>query len=67
MKVKALVTVTVTIALDDTWGEYCQLDQVFRQAGEKARGIITQHLAAIKNVEVHREPKVEAVLTDNSA
>ena len=65
MKVKAIVTVSVSIALDDNWDKKCQLDQVFNQAADKARDIIFQHLATVKNVKVHIDPKVEAVLTEN--
>lgn len=65
MRVKAIVTVSVTIVLPDDWADECQINQVFDQAGSKARNILANHLTNVRNITIHKEPKVEAILTEN--
>ena len=64
MKVKAIVTVSVTVALPDNWGVECQLNQVFDQAANKARNIVTQHMATVPNSTIHKEVQVKTVITE---
>jgi len=63
MKAKAIVTVSVTVVLPDNWTKECPMNQVFDQATAKAINIVSQHLATVPNLTIHREAKVEIIIT----
>lgn len=63
----ARVTLTVEIAVTDTWGEDCKLDQVYRQAAQSAVGEVRNGLARALDcgrARIIGEVKAVAILAD---
>lgn len=62
--VHAHVTLTVEVAVRDSWGEDCSISQVHRQASESAMGHLSKCLTDCKAVRIVGEAKVTAVIVE---
>lgn len=69
LRLRARARVLVTLEISDiggTWGGDCPTDQVFRQASESAIGLLRNGLANKADWRVVGEPKVTAILAEET-
>ena len=59
----ARVTVTIDMAVGDTWGPDCNLAQVRKQATEAALGKL-RHALGQRDYQIVGEPIVKAIMTE---
>lgn len=65
IKTKAHVRVLLEINLPDTWGGDCLLSQVYKQAKDSAKNIISQTISSsLKDVRIIGEPETTAILVE---
>jgi hypothetical protein len=59
----ARVTFTIEVNVRSSWGEKCDLAQVYRQGEAEARGHIQRAFSDQRHVRIVGDPKVEAIIT----
>ena len=63
IKTMARVRVLLEVSLSDTWGGDCRLDQVYKQAGNTARNIVSQAITnSMKDIRIIGEPEATAII-----
>lgn len=63
----ARVTLTVEIDVRSTWGDGCDIAQVYRQAEDQARGYLRNAFEKEKRARVSGKPKIVAVISEKDA
>ncbi len=59
----ARVTLTIEVNVSSTWGDGCDLAQVYQQAEREARNHVEHHFANQRGVRIVGPAKVEAIIT----
>jgi hypothetical protein len=59
----ARVTFTIEVNVRSSWGEKCDLAQVYKQGEDEARGYLHRAFSDQRHVRIIGDPKVEAIIT----
>ncbi len=65
MKTRAVVKVQIAVSLNDTWGEDCKIEQVFKQARISAINRVSKVLSTDTNIKIIVDPQVDTIISSS--